>query len=290
MEKNRSPADPLCILADMIRWGLGVITVVLGMLLAASCARQAAGPHAVVALRDGSTVSGQVISSSASEIELAGDDKTTHTIPMSQVQSVSYGDSQTQADGSDHDNHQHPQDSSITTKTYQVPAGAKISVRTEETIDSARAVEGQVYPAEVTADVLDAAGDVVIPRGSNAQIVIKSSSKGGHIRGASDLVMDLASVSVNGQMYQLQTRDVAERGHNGVGANKRTAEFVGGGAAVGAIIGAIAGHGKGAAIGAGSGAGAGAVTEIATKGHIKVPVESVLTFQLDQPLVVTAAQ
>ena len=53
---------------------------------------------------------------------------------------------------------------------------------------------------------------------------------------------------------------------------------------------AIAGGGKGAAIGAGSGAGAGALTQILTKGTIKVPVESVLTFKLEQPLRVRAAE
>jgi YMGG-like Gly-zipper len=277
------------------------VAALLGALILASCAKQAAGgPHATVTLRDGTTVSGNVFSSSASEIQLAGDDKTSHSIPMSQVRTVEYGDPQSaqtpgtpagsDADDHSHDNHQHPVEAAITTRTYELPPGTQISVRNEETIDSGRAAEGQRFAAEVTQGVRDGAGDVVVPRGSNAQIVIKSASKGGHFRGASDLVLDLASVSVDGRMYQLSTRDVAERGRNGVGANKRTAEFAGGGAAVGAIIGAIAGHGKGAAIGAGSGAGAGALTEILTKGTIKVPVESVLTFKLDQPLRVVAAQ
>lgn len=161
-------------------------------------------------------------------------------------------------------------------------------MRTEETIDSGKAAEGQLFPAEVTRNALDAAGNVVIPRGANAQIVIRSASKGGKIRGASDLVMDLASVSIDGREYQLSTTDLAERGKEGLGANRRTAEYSGGGAAIGAIIGAIAGGGKGAAIGAGSGAGAGALGQILTKGTIKVPVESVLTFQLDRPLRVRA--
>ena len=100
--------------------------------------------------------------------------------------------------------------------------------------------------------------------------------------------MDLASISIDGRRYELSTTDLTEKGRSGIGANKRTGEFAGGGAAIGAIIGAIAGGGKGAAIGAGSGAGAGAVTEILTKGKIKVPVESILTFKLDQPLRVKA--
>ena len=71
---------------------------------------------------------------------------------------------------------------------------------------------------------------------------------------------------------------------------QRTAEFAGGGAAIGAIIGAIAGGGKGAAIGAGAGAGAGALGEIVTKGKIKVPAETILTFKLDSALRVVEAQ
>jgi hypothetical protein len=166
-----------------------------------------------------------------------------------------------------------------------------VEVRTEETIDSARAVEGQTFAAEVARDVRDRSGNVVIPRGANAQIIIRSASKGGRFKGSADLVMDLASVSVNGQRYRIETVDLAQRGREGVGANKRTGEFAGGGAAVGAIIGAIAGHGKGAAIGAGSGAGAGVLAEVLTKGSsIKVPPESLLTFQLEKPLVVRAAQ
>jgi hypothetical protein len=112
--------------------------------------------------------------------------------------------------------------------------------------------------------------------------VIKSASGGGKIRGASDLVVDLRSVAVDGQQYALNTTDLEEKGKQGIGANKRTGEFVGGGAALGAVIGAIAGGGKGTAIGALSGAGAGGLAQVLTKGSIKIPAETVLTFKLDQ--------
>ena len=164
-------------------------------------------------------------------------------------------------------------------------------MRVEETIDSGQAADGQTYAAEITRDVLDANSDVVIPHGANAQIVIRSASKGGRFRGSSDLVLDLASVSVGGRRYQLSTADLMQKGKSGMGANKRTAEYTGGGGAIGAIIGAIAGGGKGAAIGAGSGAAAGAITQVVTKGgSIKVPAETVLTFKLDGPLRVAASQ
>ncbi|MBI2816904.1 MAG: hypothetical protein HYX72_08180 [Acidobacteria bacterium] len=288
-------------------------------------------PHATVSLRDGSQLSGALVANSNKEIKILGDDNVTHTIPTSQVKSIDYADTPTstampetqtppreqatapaaparRADRGPapaappsrpaqtqpppvHAELPHPPESAITTKTFELPVGTEIAVRTEDTIDSSKAVEGQTYAAEVVNDVLDAAGATVIPRGANAEIIIRSVSQGGRIRGASDLVLDLQSISIDGREYQLSTSDVTERGKSGIGANRRTAEHVGGGAAVGAIIGAIAGGKKGAAIGAGAGAGAGAVAQILTKGgSIRVPVETILTFKLDRPLKVLAAR
>jgi hypothetical protein len=276
------------------------------LLLLASCSgKQAAGQHATILMRDGSTLTGTVTATSSSEITLAGDDNTTHQIPMTQVKSIEYDDAQAAQNSSPQPASQpssarnsgarrerhHPTKAEIHSKTYVVPEGTKVSVRTDDTINSATAAEGQTYASEVTDDVLDANGDVVIPHGSNAQIVIRSASKGGRFRGASDLVLDLQSVSVEGQEYVVSTTDLQQSGKQGLGANKRTAEYTGGAAALGAIIGAIAGGGKGAAIGAGAGAGGGAVTQVLTKGgSIKVPPETVLTFQLDKPVKIVQAQ
>ena len=286
-----------------------LISSVLAMLLLCSCSKTSrGGQHATVELRDGTSVPGSVVSTSASAVQIAGDDKVTRTIPMNQVRAIEYdeipaapteaspastattpgappaGGRATRTGELRHRDHYHPEEAVITTRTHVVPAGTEVSVRNEETIDSSKAAEGQTFPAEVTKDVLDGEGNVVIPAGANAQIVIRSASKGGKIRGASDLVLDLATVAIDGRQYELSTADLAEKGRSGLGANRRTGEFAGGGAAIGAIIGAIAGGGKGAAIGAGSGAGAGAVTQILTKGTITVPVESTLTFRLDEPL------
>ena len=176
-----------------------------------------------------------------------------------------------------------PDRAAIKTTTFEIPAGTEIAVRNDEMIDSSKAAEGQTYAAEVTDDVRDSKGDVVIPHGANAQLVIKSVTSGGRIHGASDLVVDLQSISVAGQQYNVTASDFVEKGKDGVGANKRTAEYAGGGAALGAIIGAIAGQGKGAALGAASGAGAGALGEILTKGgSVKIPAETLMTFKLDK--------
>jgi hypothetical protein len=252
-------------------------------------------PHATVVMRDGSRATGTIAASTPSGITLNLDGGGTKTFAMKDVRRVDYGDTPANtaaapAPEPTHEDHYHPAASAVMSKTRVLPAATELPIRTEETIDSGRAADGQVYAAEVASDVRDADGAVLIPRGSNAQIVIKSTSKGGKIRGASDLVLDLRSVSIEGQQYTLNTTDIEEKGHSGVGKNKRTAEFAGGGAAIGAIIGAIAGGGKGAAIGAGAGAGAGALGEIVTKGKIKVPAETILTFKLDSALRVVEAQ
>jgi hypothetical protein len=278
-------------------------------------AQPASGPHAFVHLQDGSKISGAIVASSQTHMVVAGDDGIERRIPLAQIKSVEYGEAPPARQARQSAPPKRPakqepaplpqqtlqqtQPSAATTapqvpitaKTYELPLGSEVSVRTNEPIDSGTAAEAQTFDAQVTRDVRDANGDVVIPRGSSASIVIKSASKGGRFRGASDLVLDLQSVTINGKPYTIDTADITEKGKSGVGANKRTAEYTGGGAALGAIIGAIAGGGKGAAIGAGAGAGAGALTQVLTKGGaIKVPAESVLTFNLDKPLRVTAAE
>jgi outer membrane lipoprotein SlyB len=244
-------------------------------------------PHANVVLRDGTKLSGTVKSSTPTELTLNLDDGSTRTVLTKDIKSMDYGDAKGSAPAQEAKNEApalpRPEKAAIQTKTFVIPAGSEVSVRNDETIDSANASDGQTYAAEVTSDVKDSDGAIVIPRGANAQLVIKSASSGGKIRGASDLVVDLRSVSVGGQQYALNTTDLEEKGKQGIGANKRTGEFLGGGAALGGIIGAIAGGGKGAAIGAASGAGAGALTQILTKGgSIKIPAETVMTFKLDQ--------
>jgi hypothetical protein len=291
---------------------LSIIILSAGFLI--SCAKQdsapatsAAGatadlPRATVVLRDGTRVSGAIAASSASEITVNADGGGSRTILMRDVRRVDYGElpapvnSNSAADAppppmDGHEDHYHPPMEAMSSRTRMLPVGTEIPVRNEETIDSRRAVEGQLFAAEMVRDVKDADGAVVVPRGANVQIVIKSSARGGHFHGTSDLVLDLQSVSIDGQQYRLDTSNIVDKGHSGLGGNKRTGEFVGGGAAIGAIIGAIAGGGKGAAIGGGSGAGAGALTEVLTKGgSIRVPAETILTFRLDGPLRVVEAR
>jgi hypothetical protein len=165
-----------------------------------------------------------------------------------------------------------------------VPAGTEFSVRTNEVIDSSTATEGRTYSATVARDVVDSNGTVLIPRGSDAQLVIRNVSQGGTISGP-ELSLDVQSVTVGGRRYLVSTQDVQQGSQEGIGKNRRTAEMVGGGAALGTLLGAIAGGGKGAVIGAIAGAAAGGAAQVLTKGkQISVPAETLLTFRLDQPI------
>ena len=169
-----------------------------------------------------------------------------------------------------------------TTTSATIPNGTALSVRTNELIDSKTTSVGQTYSAVIAEDVLDGSGRVIIPKGSDTQLVIRSTNGGG-ITSASDLVLDVDSITVGGTKYFVSTDDLERKGGQGVGANSKTAIFVGGGAALGTLIGAIAGGGKGAAIGAAIGAGAGLGTQVLTKGkQVRVPAETLLNFKIDQ--------
>ena len=160
-----------------------------------------------------------------------------------------------------------------------IPVGTQIAVRTNDAIDVRNSSDGRIYSGVVDRDVRDANGNVAIPRGSNAELIVRNIA-------SRNLALDLESVDVNGHRYVVSTNDVTRTGSKqGVGENKRTAKYVGGGAVLGSIIGAIAGGGKGAAIGAAVGAAGGAGTQVLTRGgSVRVPSESILTFRLDQPL------
>ncbi len=160
-----------------------------------------------------------------------------------------------------------------------IDAGTAITVRTNETID-ANDSDGHVFSGVVEQDVKNRDGNIAIPKGSNVELLVRKVS-------STEVALDLDSVTINGERYGLQTQQniVSSQRKESLSANKRTGEYVGGGAAIGAIIGAITGGGKGAAIGAGAGAAAGAGVQILTRGtRVNVPAESLLTFRLAQPL------
>ena len=165
-----------------------------------------------------------------------------------------------------------------------IPSGTTVYLRTNDTIDAKAARDGDKYSAVVNRDVIDENGNVAIPKGSDAELIVEKESN-------NKMALDLHSVTVNGRRYRVTGSTSETRtGSEGVGMNRRTAKDVGGGALIGTVIGAIAGGGKGAAIGLLAGGAAGGVFQQATKGkNGRIPAETVIHFRLDQPLTLQAS-
>ena len=168
-----------------------------------------------------------------------------------------------------------------TTEPGMIPSGTTVAIRTNERISTQQA--GQTFSAQVAENIEDQSGRILVPRGSPAELVVLEASSGGTI-GTPKLALGVRAITVNGRKYTVTTGAMERRGEEGIGANRRTAEMVGGGAVLGTLIGAVAGGGKGAVIGAIAGAAAGAATQVITNGDkVEVPAETLLTFQLTQP-------
>lgn len=231
---------------------------------------------ATLTLRDGTTYDGDFVNGNSRTITFRDNSGVVHTVDLNQVQTLDFGGGYTGTEANRAD-------------WWTLPSGTQIAVRTNEAIDSQTSSQGQTYSAEIANDVVDPAGNVLVPRGSHANLVIRSVSAGG-LTGGPTMALDLHSIEVKGERYTVSTAGTRPSGNTGIGKNKRTAEMVGGGAALGTLIGAIAGGGKGAAIGALAGAVGGGATQVLTRGkEVKVPPETVLTFRLDQPLTLQPA-
>lgn len=161
--------------------------------------------------------------------------------------------------------------------TRMLPEGTDIKVRTDTAIPAHPKVNA-AYTADVSNDVMDTNGQVAIPRGSRATLVATPTSDG------KDTVLDLRSVTINNRRYLIQTSTNKSSAPGGLGANKKTAKYVGGGAAIGAVLGALMGGGKGAAIGALVGGAGGAGAQVYRGRKKDLPAETELSFKTAQQL------
>ena len=267
-------------------------TIVLLLVLSACTTTPTTGPRATVEMRDGTAVSGMVLSSTAAEIKITGDDNVTRTISMAQVRSVDYGEAPpapaaaaapaagaapgaapaarpTMAAARPAARRPvrpaipPPTADDITTDTHVLQSGTEISVQTQETIDGSTAADGQIFVADVTEQPCRQCRGGVL-----------------HPPAAVGVARKLRHRAVHDRPHRSGRQHLpAERGGPVLGV-----ALHGGGAAIGGIVGALLGGAKGAAIGAGAGAGGGTVAQALTKGNIRVEAETILTFKLDKPL------
>lgn len=227
-------------------------------------------------LRDGTRVPGRVVSVAARTITFEDASGVSRRYNASQVDALEFtpASQQNAAVGT----------SGSSRRLETLPRGTEVTVRTAEDIDSSTAVVNQTFSAIVERDIHGESDTVIIPAGSHAVLVVREVSSGG-TTGSPDVVLDMQSMTVSGRRYLVSTADLKQDSGTGIGKNKRTAETVGGGAALGTIIGAIAGGAKGAAIGVLVGAAGGAGVEVLNKGKdVRVPAETLLSFRLDKPV------
>jgi hypothetical protein len=128
--------------------------------------------------------------------------------------------------------------------------GMNIPVRATETIDASR-TDYQVFSGVVERDLRGDNGRLAIPRGSTVELIARNS-------GRNEMVLDLESISVNGQRYAVRTDP------------RQMVGTAGGRDIIGSIVGAIKG---GRARGE----------------SVQVPRGSVIDFRLDRPLDVGVA-
>ena len=127
--------------------------------------------------------------------------------------------------------------------------GTTIAVRPNESIDVERK-DNRVYYGVVDQDVRGNNGKLAIPRGSRVELIVR-------VERDNDLILDLESVTVNGQRYAIATEA------NRVESSRDNS-------LVGAIVGAVSG---------------GQVRGRA----VRIPRDTLLTFRIDRPLTVGVA-
>jgi hypothetical protein len=169
-------------------------------------------------------------------------------------------------------------------RQVSIPAGTPVHIQMIDNVDSATNHAGDIFRASLAFPIV-VNGEPIVPTGTDVFVKLTNSSSAGRMTGRSELTLQLARLDFQGKSYDLSSDDYKDVGKS---RGKRTAETVGIGAAAGAVIGGIFGGGKGAAIGAGVGGGGGAAAEAATKGQqVRIPSETKLDFNLQQPVDIT---
>jgi hypothetical protein len=166
-----------------------------------------------------------------------------------------------------------------------IPQGTLLQLRTNETVGSKRAKDGEPVQFTVIRDVA-VGGVLALPKGATVHGVVTEVKKvgGGELGGSSELALKLTSLDLGGQSYPLDSDQFK------VKSPSKTGQTVGnavGGGILGTIIGCAVGRGVGCAVGAGAGVAAGVGASAASPGpQVWIPAEALVTFHLNTPLTV----
>ena len=159
-----------------------------------------------------------------------------------------------------------------------VPAGTRITIRTDSQINSGSAHVGQSFHANLVKDLV-VGHKTIAKAGAPVKGKVTYAKSSGRLHAPGQLTIRLTSLQLSdGKTLAVSTSGFSAKGKS---HTKSNVTKIGGGAAAGALIGGLAGGGKGALIGTAAGAGAGTGVAAATgKEEAVIHAESAITFTL----------
>ena len=159
-------------------------------------------------------------------------------------------------------------------QTVTIPAGTRIMVRTNETLDSKRHGAGHMFTATLGADLIGQ-GQVIARRGEDVYGRLTKAEKAGRLAGQAKLKIIVTDIMIDGKPYPIVSTTIKVAGEK---SGKKTVRNLG----VAAGIGALARGSKGAKRGAGVGLGVSVLTE---GSQVNIPAGTLLEFRLASPLI-----
>ena len=163
--------------------------------------------------------------------------------------------------------------------THTVPAGTRLVIRTNDTVDSRQHGAGHRFRGQLEgALVVD--GVTVAPRGTFLHGRVVQAQQSGRAVGRSSLSIEFTDIMIDDQLFPISTRDLSAQTQGEAGRTLgRTARA----AAIGGLIDGSSGARTGARVGAGA--------SILTRGEsVNVPRGTILETTLAAPLTLPAAQ
>jgi len=169
-----------------------------------------------------------------------------------------------------------------------IPAGTTLTIRIDQYISVKKSRTGDRFSGEIVTPVLARDNSVLVAKGSTVGGVVDASHRRGHFKGSSILELRLTSITLDGKVHPIATRDLARTKK---GKGKRSTGFIAGGAGLGMLVGGLASGGTGMAIGGLAGGGAGtAIAGLTGNRDLEIPAESIVRFKLADDLVVGPRQ
>lgn len=157
-----------------------------------------------------------------------------------------------------------------------MPAGTRLLVRLDQSLNSGSTQPGQRFSGTLEANLVGTGGERVVPAGSAVFGTLVNVQSSGRVAGQSQLDVAFTDVRVNGSLIPIQAQGVKAVGE---ATGRDTGRKMGAGAIIGGVLGGGSGAVKGAAIG-------GAAAILTRGAQVNIPAGTLLEVQLSAPLVI----